>query len=68
MKRCPLTFSAGMLEPNYEISLSWGAGNMAAQSFTQTNDYSFSTSQMLSSEYSRVTLHYNGCLIWGVEP
>ncbi len=36
--------------------------------YTQTNDYSFDATKTAYTEWDRVTLYYNGTIVWGVEP
>lgn len=36
--------------------------------FTQTNDYSFDATKTALADWNRVTLYYNGVLVWGIEP
>ncbi len=36
--------------------------------FTQTNDYSFDPTKTTLADWNRVTLYYNGTLVWGIEP
>ncbi len=43
-------------------------GRSDANSFTQTNDYSFDPTKTASVDWSRVTLHNNGALVWGTPP
>ncbi|MCX7681753.1 MAG: cellulose binding domain-containing protein [Anaerolineae bacterium] len=36
--------------------------------FNETNDYSYDVSKTTYADWDRVTLYYNGTLVWGVEP
>jgi len=60
--------SAGTLTPSHSVLLSWSTSNSAAQAFTQTNDYSFSSSQTTSGDYAKVVLLHGTCVIWGNPP
>jgi hypothetical protein len=67
-----------------EIGFTSGAGNLAANAntgpiqtfihksdwsnFNESNDYSFNVSALTYIDWSRVTLYYNGVLVWGTEP
>ncbi|MGC1378760.1 MAG: cellulose binding domain-containing protein [Anaerolineales bacterium] len=67
-----------------EITFSSAAGNLAPyastgdvqnrisksdwSNYTQTNDYSFDATKTADADWSKVTLYYNGVLVWGTEP
>ena len=36
--------------------------------YTQTNDYSYDSTKSSFADWTRVTLYYNGVLVWGTEP
>ncbi len=36
--------------------------------YTQTGDYSFDATKTAFADWNKVTLYYNGALVWGIEP
>ncbi len=42
--------------------------NSSWQNFTQYGDHSFSTSRTTYANWSKVTVYYQGSLVWGTEP
>jgi len=67
-----------------EIGFTPGAGSLAAGAnsgliqnritrsdwsyYTQTNDYSFDATKTQFTDWDRITVYWNGNLVWGVEP
>lgn len=50
-----------------EVQLRWYYGDYAVD-LDQSNDYSFSPSTTVFTDYMKITLYRNGKLIWGDEP
>ena len=66
-----LTFSAaaGTLAPYADTGDIQARINKTDWSnYTQTNDYSFDATKTAYADWNKVTLYYNGALVWGAEP
>lgn len=63
------TSNAGVLAPGGTTELIQTRMNKNNWSYyTQTNDYSFDAAKTQLSETLKITVYWNGVLVWGVEP
>jgi hypothetical protein len=65
------SFSSGhpMLAPQEVIEYSWQVqGNPSADSFNQSNDYSWDASKTALAPWDHVVLYQGGSVIWGTPP
>jgi hypothetical protein len=59
--------NASAFSPGYVLQASWGL-NDSNKDVNQSNDYSFSASQTIDSDYSKIVLLKGDCVLWGSEP
>ncbi|MEH1129295.1 S8 family serine peptidase [Micromonospora sp. CPCC 206061] len=64
-----LSFASGTLDAGANtgaIQSRWNKSDWT--NYTQTNDHSFDPTKTASADWTRVTVHYQGQLVWGSEP
>jgi xyloglucan-specific exo-beta-1,4-glucanase len=62
------TSEAGTLAPGAYVEIMGRFSNNDWSNFTQTNDYSFNSTDTSYADWTKVTAYDDGTLIWGVEP